>query len=60
MVLLFILHVGFTAHLKLLDGAVDQASLIEKKIASVTHSKDLASDNNFKFWLSIFQKTDLW
>mgnify|MGYP006891495381 CR=1 FL=1 len=60
MVLLFILHVGFTAHLKLLDGAVDQASLIEKKIASVTHSQDLASDNNFKFWLSIFQKGDLW
>lgn len=49
MVLLFILHVGFTAHLKLLDGAVDQASLIEKKIAGVTHSQDLASDNNFKF-----------
>ena len=49
MVLLFILHVGFTAHFKLLDGAVDQASLIEKKIASVTHSQDLASDNNFKF-----------
>ena len=60
MVLLFILHVGFTAHLKLLDGAVDQASLIEKKIASVTHSWDLTSDNNFKFWLSIFQKGDLW
>ena len=49
MVLLFILHVGFTTHLKLLDGAVDQASLIEKKITSVTHSQDLASDNNFKF-----------